>query len=68
VLFTHFIWLCLCHQVREANKYFAIDSSIALLVSFLINLAVVSVFSFHFFNQHCATLQVLSARETPSDV
>lgn len=43
-------------QVREANKYLAIDSSIALLVSFLINLAVVAVFSFHFFSPYCATL------------
>ncbi len=43
-------------QVREANKYFAIDSAIALFISFLINLAVVSVFSFHFFDPVCANV------------
>ena len=42
-------------QVREANKYFAIDSSIALLVAFLINMAVVSVFALNFFIEACAT-------------
>ena len=36
-------------QVKEANKYFAIDSGIALAVSFVINLAVVSSFAYHFF-------------------
>jgi hypothetical protein len=52
-------WLglaCVPVQVKEANKYFAIDSAIALFVSFLINLAVVSVFSFHFFNSDCAAV------------
>lgn len=43
-------------MVREANKYFAIDSAIALFISFLINLAVVSVFSFHFFDPVCANV------------
>jgi Mn2+/Fe2+ NRAMP family transporter len=42
-------------QVKEANKYFTIDSFIALLVSFLINLAVVSVFAYHFFDPICAS-------------
>lgn len=42
--------------MREANKYFAIDSAFALLVSFLINLAVVSVFAYHFFSPTCANL------------
>jgi len=36
-------------NVREANKYFAIESSIALLVSFICNLFVVSVFAVGFF-------------------
>jgi Mn2+/Fe2+ NRAMP family transporter len=36
-------------QVKEANKYFTIDSTIALSVSFVINLAVVSCFAYHFF-------------------
>lgn len=35
--------------MKEANKYFAIDSGIALAVSFVINLAVVSAFAYHFF-------------------
>jgi natural resistance-associated macrophage protein len=42
-------------HVKEANKYFAIDSAIALTVSFVINLAVVSVFAYHFFDHGCAT-------------
>jgi len=41
-------------HVKEANKYFAIDSGIALLISFVINLAVVSVFAYHFFDDACA--------------
>jgi len=43
-------------HVIEANKYFAIDSGIALLVSFVINLAVVSVFAYHFFDDGCANI------------
>lgn len=38
------------NKVREANKYFSIEASIALFVSFLINLAVVSVFAKAFFS------------------
>lgn len=37
-------------KVAEANKYFAIEAAIALFVSFLINLAVVAVFSEAFFS------------------
>lgn len=43
-------------QVKEANKYFAFDSAFALFVSFLINLAVVSVFAYHFFDPYCAAI------------
>ncbi|KAL3659221.1 hypothetical protein V7S43_015799 [Phytophthora oleae] len=40
-------------KVREANKYFAIESGIALFVSFLINLAVLAVFAKGFFSSNC---------------
>jgi NRAMP (natural resistance-associated macrophage protein)-like metal ion transporter len=36
-------------QVREANKYYSIESSIALLISFIINMFVVCVFAEGFF-------------------
>ncbi|ELR21524.1 uncharacterized protein ACA1_225890 [Acanthamoeba castellanii str. Neff] len=36
-------------QLKEANKYFAIESAIALLLSFIINLFVVSVFAVGFY-------------------
>ncbi len=36
---------CSRSKVAEANKYFAIEATFALLVSFFINLAVVVVFS-----------------------
>jgi Mn2+/Fe2+ NRAMP family transporter len=42
------------HKVAEANKYFAIESAVALGVSFVINLAVVSVFAKEFFDPICA--------------
>lgn len=38
-------------EVKEANKYFFIESSIALFVSFLINVFVVAVFAEAFYNQ-----------------
>ncbi|KAG6611975.1 Metal Ion (Mn2 -iron) Transporter (Nramp) Family [Phytophthora cinnamomi] len=41
-------------KVREANKYFAIESAIALFVSFLINLAVLAVFAKGFFSSDCS--------------
>eukprot|EP00742_Colponemidia_sp_Colp-10_P009305 GILJ01010136.1.p1 GENE.GILJ01010136.1~~GILJ01010136.1.p1 ORF type:complete len:526 (-),score=73.23 GILJ01010136.1:169-1746(-) len=37
-------------KVQEANKYFAIESGISLLISFIINLAVVAVFANGFYN------------------
>ncbi|EQC34776.1 hypothetical protein SDRG_07584 [Saprolegnia diclina VS20] len=40
-------------KVREANKYFTIESAVALLVSFLINLAVMCVFAKGFFSPDC---------------
>lgn len=40
-------------KVREANKYFAIESGGALFVSFLINLAVLGVFAKGFFSTDC---------------
>merc|ERR1711871_400982 len=43
-------------KVAEANKYNAMESSLALLVSFFINAAVVCVFAHGFFNKHCAQL------------
>ncbi|XP_027700095.1 natural resistance-associated macrophage protein 2 isoform X3 [Vombatus ursinus] len=38
-------------EVREANKYFFIESCIALFVSFIINVFVVSVFAEAFYNE-----------------
>lgn len=39
---------------REAIKYYSIDAAIALVVSFLINGAIISVFAHSFFNEECA--------------
>ena len=41
-------------QVREAMFYFTIEASVALLVSFLINVSVVSVFANAFYDDSCA--------------
>lgn len=38
-------------EIREANKYFFIESCIALFVSFIINVFVVSVFAEAFFGK-----------------
>lgn len=38
-------------EVREANKYFFIESCIALFVSFIINIFVVTVFAEAFFDK-----------------
>ncbi|TDH70046.1 hypothetical protein CCR75_005177 [Bremia lactucae] len=40
-------------KVREANKYFAIESGCALFISFLINMAVLAVFAKGFFSLDC---------------
>lgn len=42
-------------KVHEANKYFAIEAGGALFVSFLINLAVLGVFSKGFFSPDCTS-------------
>jgi len=49
------------HKVREATKYLTIDATMALSLSFLINLTVVACFSHHFFNIECATQSTTSA-------
>ena len=41
-------------KLRQANKYFAIESSVALLFSFIINVSVICVFATAFFNSNCA--------------
>ncbi|XP_077994125.1 metal transporter nramp1 homolog isoform X2 [Glandiceps talaboti] len=43
------------HKVKEANKYYAIESAIALFVSFVINLFVVAVFAEAFFESETYT-------------
>ncbi|CAM9451693.1 unnamed protein product, partial [Hapterophycus canaliculatus] len=48
-------------KLWEATKYYTIDSGIALLVAFLINLAVVSTFAKQFYDETCATASVASA-------
>ena len=47
------------NKVREANMYFLIESGLALFVSFLINVFVVSVFAHGLFNK--TNQQVVSA-------
>lgn len=46
---------------RKAAKYYTIDSGIALMVAFLINLAVVSTFAKQFYDETCATASTPSA-------
>lgn len=41
-------------HVRQANKYTAVDSSIALVITFLINAALMSTFATGFFSRECA--------------
>ena len=41
-------------SVRQANKYFALDSTQALVMSFLVNLTIVAVFAHGFFSPKCA--------------
>ncbi|XP_030828658.1 natural resistance-associated macrophage protein 1 [Strongylocentrotus purpuratus] len=43
-------------EVRESNKYYSIESAIALFISFLINLFVVAVFAAAFYPSENATL------------
>lgn len=45
----------------QATKYYAFDSGIALMVAFMINLAVVSTFAKQFYDEKCATASVASA-------
>ncbi|XP_077644755.1 natural resistance-associated macrophage protein 2-like isoform X2 [Lonchura striata] len=48
-------------EVREANKYFFIESCIALFVSFIINIFVVTVFAEAFFNKTNAQVRQVCA-------
>uniref|UniRef100_A0A8U7NUF1 Solute carrier family 11 member 2 n=1 Tax=Corvus moneduloides TaxID=1196302 RepID=A0A8U7NUF1_CORMO len=52
-------------EVREANKYFFIESCIALFVSFIINIFVVTVFAEAFFNKTNADYQVCANSSSP---
>ncbi|CAM9235927.1 unnamed protein product, partial [Choristocarpus tenellus] len=45
----------------QANKYYTIDSAIALFVAFLINLAVVGTFARQFYAEECASASTQSA-------
>lgn len=45
----------------QATKYYTIDSGIALLIAFLINVAVVCTFARQFYDEQCATASVASA-------
>lgn len=59
-------------HVRQANKYFAVDSGIALFVSFVINLALQTSFAEGFFVEKCAenptaTLGCYPGAAGPSD-
>lgn len=44
-------------KIKEANKYFAIDSIIALSVSFVVNLALLASFAAGFFSETCTARQ-----------
>ncbi|XP_070266336.1 natural resistance-associated macrophage protein 2 isoform X2 [Myotis yumanensis] len=53
-------------EVREANKYFFIESCIALFVSFIINVFVVSVFAEAFFEKtHQQVIEVCKNSSSP---
>ena len=43
-------------KIREANFYYLVESSIALFVSFLINVFVVSVFAEGFYGKNATTI------------
>lgn len=43
-------------KVRQANYYFALESGLALFVSFLINAAVIGAFASSFYSAQCAAL------------
>uniref|UniRef100_A0A7N6BFF4 Solute carrier family 11 member 2 n=1 Tax=Anabas testudineus TaxID=64144 RepID=A0A7N6BFF4_ANATE len=47
-------------EIKEANKYFFIESSIALFISFLINVFVVAVFAQAFYNK--SNMEVVSVQ------
>ncbi|KAM7028298.1 LOW QUALITY PROTEIN: natural resistance-associated macrophage protein 2 [Acridotheres tristis] len=51
-------------EVREANKYFFIESCIALFVSFIINIFVVTVFAEAFFNKTNADVNQVCANSS----
>ncbi|XP_032994347.1 natural resistance-associated macrophage protein 2 isoform X2 [Lacerta agilis] len=51
-------------EVSEANKYFFIESCIALFISFIINVFVVSVFAQAFFGKTNKDLQEMCANKT----
>uniref|UniRef100_A0A8U7NUV0 Solute carrier family 11 member 2 n=1 Tax=Corvus moneduloides TaxID=1196302 RepID=A0A8U7NUV0_CORMO len=51
-------------EVREANKYFFIESCIALFVSFIINIFVVTVFAEAFFNKTNADVYQVCANSS----
>uniref|UniRef100_A0A8C0VKS2 Solute carrier family 11 member 2 n=1 Tax=Cyanistes caeruleus TaxID=156563 RepID=A0A8C0VKS2_CYACU len=51
-------------EVREANKYFFIESCIALFVSFIINIFVVTVFAEAFFNKTNADVHQVCANSS----
>ncbi len=55
-------------KLREANKYYIIDATLALTVAFLINLAVVATFANQFYDETCATASKLSACLGPGSV
>ncbi|KAF4673488.1 hypothetical protein FOL46_007097 [Perkinsus olseni] len=56
-------------NIKQANKYFLIDSSLSLSVSFVINLAMVSAFAHGMFSVQCATRPhgPLACLVTPED-
>ncbi|KAF4670729.1 hypothetical protein FOL47_001878 [Perkinsus chesapeaki] len=41
-------------MVRQANKYLSIDACSSILISFIINMAVVCSFAYGMFSEHCA--------------
>ena len=55
------------YKIREANWYFALEAAMALFVSLLINMAVVSVFARGFYSESCESFQSTLTLEPSGD-
>ncbi len=56
------------NKIRQANKYFAIESGLALFVTLIINMAIISVFAHGFYSDTCADVSSpLAIRDYSTD-